>query len=68
MPVRALRPDYPWIEEASVIDANLARYLFGLEPHVLNHWARNGSIRAMKIGKRWYYNRLDIEDVLLSFL
>ncbi len=46
--------------EADTIPAALAVARYGVARSTLSKWARDGKVRAFKLGRNWYYSEDDI--------
>lgn len=52
--------EFPWI------DGKQLEKLLGIHERTLQFWRNNGTLKFSRIGKKVFYNKKDIEDLLFS--
>jgi hypothetical protein len=52
--------EFPWIDETQL------EKLLNLHKRTLGFWRENGTLKFSKIGRKIYYNKRDIEQLLYS--
>jgi hypothetical protein len=57
---KGVNNEFPWIDNTQL------EKLLGVHPRTMQAWRDNGSLKFSRIGKKVFYNKRDIEQLLYS--